>query len=428
MTMARTPVLIAGTGAVSGLGRDPGEMLAAILDGRSAIGPIGGWDTRDWPVRIAAAIEDFNPREMVDDRKLHKFIRRSDFLGIYAGDRAAAEAGYETHRASLDPAMAAAFADRSGCYVGSGGGAFENQYDYLPLLCDARDDLAVFGARLAENVNPMWLLRTLPNNVLCHIGIRNRLKGSNACITNHSVGGSLALIEAAEALASGEADRALAIGHETPIEPQNVLYYHRCGLLASDALRPFDRGRSGSVFGEGAGALALETREALAARGGAALGEVLGGGHVSEATGLLAIRDDGDGTARAIELALADAGLDRGDIGMIVAHGNGTQQSDASEAQAILHIFGTKCPPVTAFKWAIGHLIAAAGLVEATIALAALRAEVVPGVATLTDLDPACAGLPVSRETRTSSGDVALVLSRGFAGTDAAFVVRALPQ
>lgn len=428
MTNPRTPAIITGAGAVCGLGRDPDSMLAAVLDGRSAIGPIAGWNTSDWPVKIAAEITNFNARELVDDRKLHKFIRRTDFLGIYAGDRAAAEAGYDAHRASLDADSAAAFADRSGCYVGSGGGAFENQYDYLPLLAEAHGELPAFGAKLGETVNPMWLLRTLPNNVLCHVGIRNRLKGSNACITNHSVGGSLAVIEAAEALAHGEADRALAIGHDTPIEPQNVLYYHRCGLLAADALRPFDRGRSGSVFGEGAGALALETRASLASRGGTALGEVLGGGHVAEAVGLLAIRDDGDGTARAIELALADAGLDRGDIAMIVAHGNGTQQSDASEARGILRVFGAKCPPVTAFKWAIGHLVAAAGIAEATIALAALRAKVVPGIATLAELDPDCGELPVSRTTRAIGGDVALVLCRGFAGTDTAFIVRTLPR
>lgn len=425
--MTRASALIAGSGAVSGLGRDPEAMLAAITEGRSAIGLIESWDTGDWPVRIAAPIADFNAREFVDDRKLHKFIRRTDFLGIYAGDRAAAEAGYDAHRATLHAAAAASFADRSGCYVGSGGGAFENQYDYLPLLHEAGGDAARFGSQLAETVNPMWLLRTLPNNVLCHVGIRNRLKGSNACITNHSVGGLLAVIEAAQALAHDEADRALAIGHDTPIEPQNVLYYHRCGLLAPDGLRPFDAARSGSVFGEGAGALALETRGSLDLRGGRALGEVLGGGHVGEATGLLAIRDDGDGMVRAIEGALADSGLDRKDVAMIVAHGNGTLQSDSSEARAILHVFGARCPPVTAFKWAIGHLIAAAGIIEVTLALAALRAGIVPGIATLSRLDPACEGLPVSHEARRTTGSIALVLCRGFAGTDAALLVRALP-
>ena len=400
-------------------------MLAAIVEGRSAIAPIRGWDTSGWPVTHAAEIADFNARTLVDDRKLHKLIRRTDLLGIYAGDRAAEGAGYATYRDSLPEADAAQFSDRTGIYVGSGGGAFENQYDYFPLMAEAKGDLHAFGANLADTVNPMWLLRTLPNNVLCHVGIRNRLKGANGCITNHSVGGTLAVIEAAEAVRNGEADRALAIGHDTPIEPQNVLYYFQCGLLARDALRPFDAHRSGSLFGEGAGALALETEASAKARNVPVLGEVLGGGYTSEASGLLAIRDDGDGVARAIEAAFADAGIDAADVGMVVAHGNGTEQSDASEASALRRIFGAKCPPITAFKWALGHLIAAAGIVETTIALDALRTGIVPGIATLESPGAGCEHLPLSRSAQKPRSDVALVLCRGFAGTDAALLVRA---
>ena len=266
-------VVITGTGAVCGAGRDPAQMLAAIVERRSAIAPIESFDTADWPVKNAAEIRDFNARALVDDRKLHKLIRRTDMLGIYAGDRAAEEAGYGTYRDSLAEEAANAFSDRTGVYVGSGGGAFENQYDFFPLMAQANGDLVQFGRELPDTVNPMWLLRTLPNNVLCHVGIRNRLKGANACITNHSVGGTLAVIEATEALRNGEADRALAIGHDTPIEPQNVLYYHGCGLLSPDTLRPFDARRDGSVFGEGAGALALETDDAARSRGAPIVGE-----------------------------------------------------------------------------------------------------------------------------------------------------------
>jgi 3-oxoacyl-[acyl-carrier-protein] synthase-1 len=417
-------VLITGAGAVCGAGRDPDTIFSSLIEGRSAIAPIEGWDTAGWPVRNAAEIRDFNARALVDDRKLHKFIRRTDMLGIYAGDRAAEAAGYAAYRDALPEDDAAQFADRTGIYVGSGGGAFENQYDYFPLMQAANGDLQTFGRDLDEMVNPMWLLRTLPNNVLCHVGIRNRLKGANACITNHSVGGTLAVIEAAEALRHGEADRALAIGHDTPIERQNVLYYHGCGLLAPDTLRPFDKARDGSVFGEGAGALALETEASATARNVRAIGEVLGGGYVTEGSGLLTIRDDGDGVARAIEAALADAGIDAADVGMVVAHGNGTSLSDASEAAGLRRVFGKRSPPVTAFKWGIGHLIAAAGIVETTLALAALRAKRVPGIATLEELDDACAGIAVSREAQAPRSDVALVLCRGFAATDAALVVR----
>src|SRR5438874_2483052 len=129
----------------------------------------------------------------------------------------------------------------------------------------------------------------------------------------------------------------------------------------------------------------METAAAASQRNTTVLGEVLGGGYAGEALGLLAIRDDGDGLARAIRQALGDAKLKPDDIGMIVAHGNGTPQSDASEAAAIRSIFGTgaDAPPVTAFKWAIGHLIAAAGIIETVLALAALRRGIVPGIATV---------------------------------------------
>ncbi len=423
--MGASRVVITGTGAVCAAGTTVADILAAVVAGRSAIGPIRQWDTTHWPTHVAGEIPDFDARKLVPDRKLHKLIRRTDMVGLYAAGSAIDASGVAAHRDTLAPADAATYSDRTGVIVGSGGGNFENQYDYFPLMTAAGGDTAAFGRELGSTVNPMWLLRTLPNNVLGHIGIRYGFKGTNACITNHSVGGLTAVVEALAALRSGEADRVVAVGHETPIEPQMVLYYHRVGLLASEALRPFDAARDGSLFGEGAGALVLETAASAAARGATVLGEVLGGGFAGEGQGLLAIRADGDGPARAIALALDDAGLAPADVGMVVAHANGTPASDASEAAALRRIFGDAAPPVTGFKWAFGHLIAAAGPVEAAVALAALRAGVVPGIATLRDVDPACAGLPIAREAQAPRSPVALVLCRGFAGTNAALLLRA---
>ena len=204
-----------------------------------------------------------------------------------------------------------------------------------------------------------------------------------------------------------------------------VLYYHGLGLLASEMLRPFDARHDGSLFGEGAGALLLETEASAAARGAPVLGEILGGGYACEAQGLAAIRDDGDGVARAIGQALDDAQLSPADVGMIVAHGNGTPQSDVSEAAALRRVFGDAIPPVTAFKWALGHTIAAAGILETVLALTALARDVVPGIANLGKLDVRCAGLTVSAAPQAPRSKVALILCRGFAGTNAALVVRA---
>src|SRR6185369_3718971 len=213
-------VVVTGSGAVCAAGMSPDEILDSVRAGRSAIAPIKQWDTTGWPCRIAAEIPDFNPRGLVDDRKLHKLIRRTDLLGLYAAGKAIERSGIVSYRGTLDDAAAAVHSDRTGVYVGSGAGNYENMYDYFPLLTESHGDMAAFGRELANTVNPMWLLRTLPNNVLGHIGIKYGLKGPNACITNHSVGGSLAIIEAMEALRTGEADRAVAVGHDTPIEPQ----------------------------------------------------------------------------------------------------------------------------------------------------------------------------------------------------------------
>src|SRR5258706_541250 len=330
--MGKPRVVITGTGAVCAAGRAPEAILEAVRAGRSAIAPIRQWNASTWPRQVAGEIPEFNARELVEDRKLHKLIRRTDLFGLYAASKAIEAAGIAARRDAID---------------------------------------------------------------------------------------------AAEALRNGEADRAIAVGHDAPIEPQMVLYYHDVGLLAKETIRPFDARRDGSLFGEGAAALALETEASARERDAAVLGEILGGRSATDASRLLAIRDDGDGLARAIELALRDAGIRPTDVGMIAAHGNGTPQSDASEAAAIRRVFGDAAPPATAFKWAFGHLIAAAGILDAVLALHALRERSVPAVATYAVAANACKGARVSAEAQAPRGDIALILCRGFASTNAALLLRA---
>ena len=418
-------VVVSGSGAICAAGKSPGEIWDAVCNGRPAIRPIQQWDTSGWPTSLAGEIPGLDPRALVEDRKLHKLLQRSDLLGLYVAGRALDDSGLVTYREALEPAAAAVVNDRTGVYVGQGGSGYQSDYEFFPLLTTANGDLGTFGRELAATVNPMWLLRSMPNNVLCHIGIRHGLKGPNACVTNHSVSGSLAVAEAAAALRAGEADRALAVGHDAPIEPQVVLYYHQLGLLSADGLWPFDARRSGSLLGEGAAALVLETDTAAAARHARVFGEFLGSGCTTEAEGLLAIRADGDGLAGAIALALDDAGMRPAEVGMIVAHGSGTRASDASEALAICRVFGASVPPVTAFKWAFGHPLAASGILDSVLALLALRHGVVPGVATLRELDPDLGNLPVSALPQAPRSDVALVLNRGFGGANTALVLRA---
>jgi 3-oxoacyl-[acyl-carrier-protein] synthase I len=418
-------VVVTGSGAICAAGKSPEEIWEAAWTGRSAIRPIQQWDISGWPTSLAAEIPGLDPRTLVKDRKIHKLLQRTDLLGLYVADRALDDAGLVAYREALESADAAVVNDRTGVYVGSGSGGYQNEHEFFPLLTTANGDLGTFGRELVATVNPMWLLRSMPSNVLCHIGIRYGLKGPNVCMTNHSVSGSLAVVEAAAALRAGEADRALAVGHDAPIEPQMVLVYHQLGLLSSDGLWPFDARRSGSVLGEGAAALVLETEAAATARGARVIGGFLGSGCATDAEGLLAIRPDGDGLAGAIVMALDDAGIHAAEVGMIVAHGSGTRQSDASEAAAIHRVFGATAPPVTAFKWAFGHPLAASGTLDAVLALVALRRGVVPGVATLRQLDPDLGNLPVSTRSQAPRGDVALVLNRGFGGSNTALLLQA---
>jgi 3-oxoacyl-[acyl-carrier-protein] synthase-1 len=408
--MTSSRIVITGTGVICGAGRSPGDVLQSIMDGRSSIRAIEQWDASNWPVRIASEVADYNAGALTGDRKLLKFIRRTDVFGLYAADRAIEHAGFAAWRAALDDDAAARFADSTGVFVGSGGGAFANQYDYFPLIAESAGRLQTFGRELSANVNPMWLLRSLPNNVLGHVGIRHGLKGPNACITNHSISGLLALAEGGEAVRAGECARAVVAAHDAEIEPQTLLYYHQMGLLAREALRPFDQRHDGSVMGEGAAAIVVETEDAANERGAAIIGEFLGAGSGSDALGLLPINEDGNGLVRAIEAALIAAKVSPADVGMVIAHGNGTANSDVSEARALTRVFGAEMPPVTAFKWSFGHLLAASALAEAVIGLAALQAGV------------------VARAHRTPRSDIALVLSRGFGGTNTACLLRAQPS
>jgi 3-oxoacyl-[acyl-carrier-protein] synthase-1 len=415
-------IVITGTGAICAAGQSLHEIWQAIGAGRSAIGPIAQWNS-DGNSILAGSIRDFDPRRLIDDRKLHKLLRRTDVLGIYAAERAIEQSGILKAREPLSGGQRNEFDDRTAIYDGSGGANYQNQYEFFALMKEAAGSLNKFGQELSSHINPMWLLQTLPNNVLCHLGIRTGFKGPNTCITNGAVSGSMAMVEAAEAIAAGETDRAVAVGHEAPIEPQNVQCFRQLGLYADEVPKPFDADHRGTILGEGAAAFVLETERSARSRRAATLGVFLGAACTSEDRGLLPLRPDGSGLARAIQLALENSGLAASDIGIIVAHGNGTPNSDDAEILALRTVFGSSAPPITSFKWLFGHLLAASGPISAAIALLCLEHRVAPGIATLERLNPKYEGLPISRRSQEIRGDLALVLSRGFAGTTAAMVL-----
>ncbi len=436
-TSGRVRVVVTGLGCLTACGANAATTWEAVLAGRSGVRPVTDWDPPDGAgaaqasppraergaQRLAAEIEPLDPRRLVADRKLLKVISRQDAIGLNAADQAIAHAGLTEHRAALaDPAP---FDDRTGVFVGSPGTKYRQQHDYLPALAQSGGDLRAFGAAALETVHPMWLLRTLPNNVLAYVAIGHGYKGANQNITAHGISGVQAVAEACRYLRDGAIDRAVVVAYDSVAEREALVYYAAMGLVGSKAPAPFDRDRDGTVLGEGAGALVLETLEAASRRGATIHGEILGCAVNSEAEGILAVRDDGDGVARAMRAALADAGREPEEVGMVTAHANGTQGSDASEARAIVGVFGPGGPPVTGFKWSLGHTVAASGAIESALTLSCLRRRRIPGIATLRNLAPECEGVRASASEQEPRTKLALVTTRGFAGLNGCLVLSA---
>jgi len=373
---------------------------------------------------IAGGLENFDPATLVANRKLHKMLQRADFLGLHSAAQALEAAGLVAHRESLSARERDSFDSRSGAYTASGGATFRSQHELFPLLGVAEGNLRTFGGKMRRNVSPLLLLRSLPNNVLCHIGIEFGWRGPNTCFTNYGVSSVTALGEAVAALRDGRADRAVVVGYDSPTDAQTVRYFRSCGLLARDALRPFDRDRDGFLLGEGAGAIVIETATAAAARDAPVLAEIVGTACTTEGCTTFDTRPDGAGLARAVDAALAAAGLARARVGLVVAHGEGSVASDASEAAALCRVFPRGPPPLAAFKWAYGHCLAASGMLDTVLAVAALQRGYIPGTATFRTFSPDCEGARVSADRREFAGEVVIVLSRGFGGTNAVAILR----
>jgi len=414
-------VVITGYGCLTASGADAAMTWEAILARESGIRQAETWDSSGWPYHLAGEIKDYNPRELVADRKLLKFITRQDVIGLNAVTQAVAHSKIIEHRDGFaDPSS---FNDRTGVFVGSPATKYRSQHDYLSSLSKAAGDPREFGIRAMEDVHPMWLLRALPNNVLAYAGIQYGFKGANANVTAHGISGSQAIAEACRYLRDGAIDRAIVVGYDSASELEALPYYASVGLLSSRGLKPFDRSRDGTVLGEGAGALFLETRDEAERRSATIYGEVLGSSVVSEAEGVLSVREDGAGVSQAIRSALEDSEKSSDEIGMISAHANGTRVSDASEARAFIDVFGASSIPVTGFKWSLGHTIAASGVIESILTLRCLADGRVPGIPTLEELSPDCEGIRASAVEQKPKSSVGIVVSRAFAGLNSCIVL-----
>lgn len=421
--MNNNKVLITGFGAITPAGETIEETWQSIKAGRTGINRITHWDVSGWEYSLGGEIKNYDAKRLYSDRKLLKLLSRQDVIGLNAAVQAVEHSGLPAWRDGLsDPEP---FNEGTGVYVGSPGNKFNQQYDYLPLLAKTNQNVKAFAEGLQENVHPTWLLKVLPNNVLAYTGIRYGFKGPNQNITNHAVSGVQAVIEAYHAVRSGLVERAVVVAYDYGLGAQEQMYYQGVGLLSKKGIFSFDVARDGTIMGEGAGALVLESEKSAGERGAIAYGEVLGGSTTSESENILSQTPSGEGLIKAILKLLDKAGILPDEVGMIAAHANGTRVSDASEAAAILHCFKEKIP-VTGFKWSTGHTLVAAGVVESILTLLSLREQKAPGIRTLKQKDPLFEEIQVSASEQSLNSKIGLLTTRGFYSLNSCLLLRAL--
>ncbi len=360
-------VVITGIGTVNALAHDVPGTFAALVAGRSGIGPLGFRDADRLSIRIGAEVRDWDPVVHLPASKLPLYDRVTQYA-LVAGAEAMAMAG-----------LPAGLGSRGGVILGTAAGGISTWEDSYR---------AVF-AQGKNRVSPLTVPRLMHNAAASHLSIEWGLTGpvfsvSSACASaNHAMGLALQQIRV------GAADVMLAGGAEAMLCFGGVKAWEGLRVLAPDACRPFSLGRKGMVIGDGAGVLAFEAEDHARARGAVILAEV--GGFAMSADAGDIVAPDPVGAAAAMRSALADAGMVAGDIGYINAHGTGTLSNDRSEAAAIRMVFGGNAPPVSSTKAAHGHGIGATGAFEAISSVLALTKGLLPPNLGFDAADPDCA-------------------------------------
>ena len=408
----RRRVVITGIGMVSPVGLDGPATWQALLAGRSGVGPITKFDATDFSCRIAAEVRGFEVEKFVDRKEARKMDTFSHYA-IAATDEAVADSGVKIDEGN---------ADRIGVYIGSGIGG-------LPLLERTHK---VYLAKGPRRISPFFIPGMILNLAAGNVSIRIGAKGPNlatatACATGtHCIGESLRLIR------DGYADAMIAGGTEAVVTPLAVGGFCAMKALSTrndepeKASRPFDAERDGFVMGEGAGVVYLEERETAIARGAKIYAEVAGYGLSGDAYHISAPEVSGDGAIRSMKMALDDAQILPNAIDYINAHGTGTPAGDKAETVAVKSVFGAQARELVfgSTKSIIGHLLGAAGGVEAAITALAIHNDEVPPTINLTTPDPDCDLDCAPNESRKMPVRAAMSNSFGFGGTNATLVLR----
>lgn len=419
-------VVITGVGVVSSIGIGLDAFRAALHAGTSGVKPITLFAADYLKQPFAGEVSDFDGKQYVRPRKSIKVMSRPIQLAFAAADMAMAQAGLAGGQS--DPVQVEP--DRFGVLLGS-----EFIYCDITEFTETTQACLEGGKfqtdrwypQVEKNLNPLWMLKFLPNMAACHIGIAHDARGPNNSITSGGASSLLAMGEALRAMQRGLADVMLAGGSASPINPMHVLNLNTGELSQrrSDpaaACRPFDADRDGRVNGEGAGIFVFETREHAERRGAKPLARVLGFGSAFEAKATTGIRT-GDGIRHSIKAALKDAGLTAADIGHVNADGLSTVDDDIVEARAIQSLLGAVA--VTAPKSLLGDASAAAGAIEAVASLIAFEEGRIPPTRNYQRPDPRCPVNVVHGSPLAAERGVALLLNQSTTGQTAAIVLAA---
>ena len=405
-------VVVTGLGMVTPLGNDAADNWHGLLAGRSGIRAISRFDAASLPVRIAGEVRGFDPAAYIEKKDL----KRMDLFAHYAV--AAAHMAVEDAQLRIDPAMA----ERVGVLVGVGMGG----------IATIEENLRVFFESGIKKVTPFFIPRLIANMAPGQIAMRVGAKGTNYAITSACASGGHAIGEAYRSIRLGLQDAMLAGGAEAPVTPMGVGGFAVMRALSTRneeperASRPFDRERDGFVVGEGAAILVLESLDAAAGRGARIYAEIVGYGANADAYHITTPSPEGEGAARCMRLALADAELNPVDVDYINAHGTSTPYNDANETQAIKNVFGEHAArlAVSSTKSMTGHALGAAGAIEAAYTVLSLHHGVVPPTVNYEVPDPECDLDYVPNEARRMPVRAALSNSFGFGGTNACLAFR----
>jgi len=405
-------VVVTGIGLICGSGKSKEEVWSNLLAGRSSIGNISRFDVTAFPVRIASEVKEFDPLKFFEKKE----VKKMDLFIHYAV--AAAQEAMDDSGLPITEQNAT----RVGSYIGSGIGGFG--------VIEREHEKFLKGG--PGKISPFFIPAAIVNLAAGHVSIRFGAKGPNsatctACSTGaHAVGDSFKIIQ------RGDADAMICGGAEAAITPMGVGGFAAMRALSTRnddperSSRPFDADRDGFVIGEGAGVLILEELEHAKARGAKIYAEMSGYGMSSDAFHITQPSEDGDGAFRVMTNAIRDAGIETEEIDYINAHGTSTHYNDKLETMAIKRVFGDSAYsiPVSSTKSMMGHLLGAAGGVEAGVIALALRDQIIPPTANYEKPDPECDLDYVPNAARRLQMKYALSNSFGFGGTNAALLMK----